>query len=79
MKQLKQKIEITFSWWRSGGEDIKDEHLEALQESAEIRVQEMIAESYTSGELHDNIRLTDEDGEDGIEYSGWWERTITTV
>jgi hypothetical protein len=32
----------------------------------------MMEEGYTSGELNDTVRMDDEDGEEGIEYSGWW-------
>jgi len=69
--QMERKVTITYRWWNEGG--VKPEHVEALEESAWTRITEMAAEGYTSGDLHDNIRKTDDDPEDGVEYTGWWE------
>lgn len=69
---IERKVTISYNWSRDDGKEIPTEHLEALEESAMDRVKEMMKEDYTGGELHDNIRMTDEDGEDGIEYSGFW-------
>lgn len=77
MKQLERTQEITYRWWRTDGKPIKKEHIEALEESAEERISDMRKQGYSSGELNDNIRMTDNDPEDGIEYSGHW--SITTV
>jgi hypothetical protein len=52
---------------------IIQEHIEALEESAEDRIFEMITRGFTCGELHDNIHMIDDDPIDGVEYSGWWE------
>lgn len=71
MEQIERKITITYRWWRDG--EIKREHVEVLEEAARERVSEMAKAGYTSGELHENIRLTDDDPEDGVEYTGWWE------
>ena len=76
---MKKKITITYNWSNAGGTEIPANHQEALEESAMDRILKMQTEGYTSGELHDNIRMTDEDGEDGIEYSGWWEMTTETL
>lgn len=73
MKTFSNKITIVYKWFRDGGEHILPEHLKALEESALNRIWVMIAQDYTAGELSDNIRMTDEDGEDGVEYRGWWE------
>ncbi|MFA7219007.1 MAG: hypothetical protein WC119_00580 [Synergistaceae bacterium] len=75
MKEMERKIEITYRWWINGRryDKIKPEHYVALEESAEKRIHEMMDEGYLSGELNDNIRMTDDDPEDGIEYKGWWE------
>ncbi len=73
MKQIEIKKVITYRWWRDGDDEIKPEHAQALEERADDRIVEMMKEGYTSGELRDNIRMTDEDPEDGIEYQGWWE------
>lgn len=67
---------ITYRWWRDDG-DIKPEHEEALEERAQDRISEMTKEGYTSGELIDYIRMTDDDPEDGVEYHGWWEISTT--
>lgn len=74
MKQLDKTIVIHYRWWRDcdGDDSIKPEHVEALEERAMDRIKEMMEEGYSSGELLDNIRMSDEDGEDGIEYTGWW-------
>jgi hypothetical protein len=71
--QLERKVTITYRWWNEKG--IKDDHVKLLEEAAWARVVEMAKEGYTSGELHENVRTTDDDSEDGVEYSGWWELT----
>ena len=53
--------------------DIKPEHIEALQETADDQIAVMMAKGFTSGDLHDNIHMTDDDPEGGIDYSGWWD------
>lgn len=73
MEQLERSIQITYRWWRNGKLKIKPEHVPALEERADERIAEMRAQGYTSGELSDNIHMTDKDPEDGVEYSGWWE------
>jgi len=77
MKTFSNKITIVYRWFRSGSKDIKPEHIEALNESAQERIWEMIGKGYKSGELNDNIRMTDDDGLDGVEYLGWWETKET--
>lgn len=72
MKQLERKAEVSYNWWRDDGEEIKQSHIEALEEAAEERIAKMRTDGFTSGELNDNISMDDEDGEDGISYSGWW-------
>jgi hypothetical protein len=79
MKEYEIKKTITYRWWREGNKDIKSEHIEALEETATTRIFEMLAEGYTSGELYENIRMTDNDPEDGVEYSGWWEITTKRI
>lgn len=69
---IERKVTISYNWSRTDDKEIPTEHLEALEESAMERVVEMMDEGYTSGELHDTVRMNDEDGEDGIEYSGHW-------
>ena len=72
-KQHEKKIQIRYRWWRPGKQDIKPEHVEAMEERADERIRKMMAQGYTSGELNDNIHMTDDDPEDGVEYTGWWE------
>ena len=73
MKQIERSRTVAYRWWRDGENEIKPEHIEALEESAEGRIAEMTGQGYSSGELKDNIRMTDDDPEDGVEYTGWWE------
>jgi hypothetical protein len=76
-QQIERSKLITYFWRREGDNEIKPEHVEALEERANERIAEMIGQGYTSGELNDNIRMTDDDPEDGVEYSGWWEVSTT--
>lgn len=72
MKQMKARLTVDFQWSRVDGGDIPESHVEALEESAWARVTEMAEEGYSSGELNDHIRITDNDPEDGVHYRGWW-------
>lgn len=72
MKQLERKITISYRWWRKNGKDIVLEHVFALEEMAMNRIQEMMPQGYVSGELNDNIHMTDNDPKDGVEYNGHW-------
>lgn len=71
--QIERRKVITMRWWRSGKGKIRKEHEEVLWERADERISEMMAQGFTSGELSDNIHMTDNNPEDGVEYSGWWE------
>ena len=73
---MKREIIISYNWSADDNRIIKFDHQEALEESAMNRIIEMMKEGYTSGELIDNISMDDEDGEDGVDYSGWW--SVTT-
>lgn len=73
MKEMKRSKVITYRWWRSNKQEIKPEHVEALEETADASITEMMKDGFTSGELNDNIHMTDDDPEDGIEYTGYWE------
>ena len=72
MKQIKHTITINYNWWRENGKHIKPEHVEALDEKAMIHIAYMMNQGCVSGELNDDIAMTDGDG-DGVEYTGWWE------
>lgn len=71
---MKGKVTISYNWQSDidNKAKIKKEHREALQESAIERATEMMKEGYREGELHDTVRMSDEDGPDGVPYSGWW-------
>lgn len=70
-------IQIKYNWRKANETSISPEHIEALEESAFDRISAMMKEGCTSGELCDNVRMTDDDPEDGIAYTGWWELTKT--
>ena len=73
MKELSVKQTISYRWWRTDKKSIRKEHIEALKETAMNRISDLMKDGYASGELIDNIRIDDRDGEDGIEYQGWFE------
>ena len=79
IKTIERKITITYNWYRGDKKPIKPEHIPALEERAMDRIKEMMAQGYISGELHDDVRMDDEDGDDGIEYSGWWDTKTEDV
>lgn len=72
MKELVRRVQITYRWHREDDEDIPSDHAEHLESEAEERIALMRREGYVSGELHANIRLSDEP-ECGVDYRGWWE------
>jgi hypothetical protein len=76
---MKREVKISYEWSNDDDSEIKSNHQEALEESAMKRIIEMMEEGYTSGELNDTVRMDDEDGEEGIEYSGWWSITTKNV
>jgi len=76
---MKREVVISYNWSAEDNGEIKPNHQEALEESAMARITEMMKEGYTSGELIDCVRFGDEDGEDGIEYSGSWDITTKNV
>src|ERR1035437_4971054 len=69
---MKREVKISYEWSNDDDSEIKSNHQEALEESALKRIIEMMEEGYTSGELNDTVLMDDEDGDEGIEYSGWW-------
>jgi hypothetical protein len=73
MKQIERSLVITYRWWRDDGQDVKPDHVTALEESADSRIAMMMSEGYLAGELTVSICMTDDDPDDGVEYSGWWE------
>lgn len=77
MVNMKVKMTIEFNWRAVGeheGLEITEEHRDALEESAMERIYDMSGQGFTSGELLDNIFMTDDD-DDGISYQGSWSIT----
>jgi len=74
---MTRKIVISYNWKRSDGKKIKPSHVEALEESAMTRINELMQNGYVSGELQDNVHMTPHDPEDGISYHGWAEIKTT--
>jgi hypothetical protein len=73
MTQFECTRTLTYRWWRDDKQSINFAHIHALAESADKHMFDMMAKGYTSGELIDNIRMTDDDPPEGVEYSGYWE------
>ena len=76
---MKREVIISYNWSKDDDSEIKPKHQEALEESAMDRITQMMNEGYSSGELNDTVRMDDEDGEEGIEYRGWWSITTKNV
>lgn len=77
-------INTTYVWrlndthLNNGSSNVLQKHAEALAETAEERILNMIQkEGVTSGELHDFIIMDDEDDKNtdsvGVSYSGHWQ------
>ena len=58
--------------------DTRDHREDALYERATVEIAQMSAEGYTEGELLDNIRMNDADGE-GVGYRGHWTRIAKVI
>ena len=78
---MQKQITITY-WWKCDKikGDFPIQFQEALNDSAEFRISEMMKEGFTSGELIDNIQLDiphNKTPKDGWECKGWWEAKET--
>ena len=73
MKKFKKSVTIFYSWWRTDGKDVKKEHTDALEQTAQHDIGKSMKFGNTSGELFTSICLLSSDPEDGIEYRGYWE------
>lgn len=73
---LSNQTVLSFKWQRTDGGEVLEHHIEALNEKALDRINEMISEGFVEGELIDNIRMTDDDPEAGVSYSGSWKSEI---
>lgn len=76
---MKKEIMITYEWWNNECAEVKESHQEALEEDAMERINEMTKEGFTSGDLVSNVRVDDNDGEDGVEYIGYWSLNTKTL
>ena len=65
------KQTITYNWWTDNRDIIPTEVREQLQEHAEVWINHMRKNRYTSGELHTEV--------DGVTYNGHWELTTEVV
>ncbi len=72
---MKRKITIEYNWWRDDKKEIESEVQEILEEKALERIKEMWEQDFTSGELCENLRMTELEPEMGIDYSGHWSLT----
>lgn len=70
---MNSRFVIEYRWTRADGKDIPEDHVEALEESAWDRAVEMAEDGYTSGDLNDYIRMSEDDPDEGVHYRGWWE------
>lgn len=74
------KATIEFHWWRlsgeteSGTDEVLERHKGALEETAIRIISEQASQGYVEGEMHDDICLIDDDGDDGVSYRGYWKR-----
>jgi hypothetical protein len=80
MRQILIKKKITYQWLNSEGDEIKREHVESLERSAEAQIAKMMAEGYLCGKLHGEI--VSFDGPDTTtpattEYYGWWKSSTS--
>ena len=69
---MKGKITLNYEWFnaQNPNAEIKSSHQEALKETAEDHIIEMLGKGKTEGSLVDNVRFDDSDGDEGIEYRG---------
>jgi len=67
MKQYEVQEILTYRWWQDTDEEISEDVLQMLDESAYKRIYELREDGYTSGELHTEIY--------GEYYYGFWEIT----
>lgn len=64
---------ININWHiQDQNNNVKKPHREPLKVAVMERITAMMKEGYREGELIETVRMDDSDGEDGIEYHGWW-------
>lgn len=69
---MKTKVTIEYEWGDINKNTPREKHHEALEEDAMDRILYMMNDGFTSGDLNTSVRIDDEDGEDGVEYWGYW-------
>tara|TARA_R110000772_G_scaffold1460_4_gene5007 strand:- start:746 stop:997 length:252 start_codon:yes stop_codon:yes gene_type:complete len=79
---MRMELYIKYDWSCDSGIEIPEAHKEALKEDAEERIHEMIKAGFNQGELHTSVRygkkiVPEEDKEDGLTYSGWWNYSLS--
>ena len=75
------KGSIKFNWKCDNLCEIPKEHEDALKEDAIERIFQLINEGYYRGVLNTTVRygqdiVPDENEEEGLQYSGFWELSI---
>jgi hypothetical protein len=74
MKELEVTQKINYKWWGTNiGQNIEPEHEKELKEHALERIEYMMKEGFTSGDLI--LDIYPEDSDDGTGYNGWWSVT----
>ena len=75
---MNREIIINYNWAKKsdGSTEICAAHQEALDETTRSIIAGHLKDDLTSGELKDNIRMTDDDPEEGIAYVGSWSMTM---
>jgi hypothetical protein len=70
---MKRKLTIEYDWHNDDYSEINTNHIEVLEEDANEQIFKMLKEGFNCGELHTSILMTDDDLDNSINYSGWWE------
>ena len=64
---------IEMEWWTTEDQsEPKQEHREALVETAMEQVPSLVVEGYREGVMTDNVLMAGEDGDEGVSYRGYW-------
>ena len=76
-KEIVQTITTTieYRWWipdNESNDEILEDHVEILKDAAEDRIEEMVKEGYSSGQLLYGFTV-DGSIDGSIDYQGWWE------
>lgn len=67
------KINISVEWWNADDRsEPKRDYKDELVESAIKQVPGMILEGFTSGQLLENLCVSDKDPNEGVNFVGHW-------